>query len=80
MPYVCQPRCYMYGHLLVMSYFNLDVKGMFTDRIDFVLSIYDQRVYYHHDERGTVVVANKVDDFTILASSLELQQWTITEI
>ena len=51
-----------------MNHFNLDVKEMIVDKMDVVISNYDQRVFYCHDERGSVVVAHTADDFTTLAS------------
>ena len=63
-----------------MTFFNMDAKQMFVDGLEFSSSNYDQRVYYKSDERGTVVVAYAVDDFTIFASSPELQCWVISEI
>ena len=79
-PFICKPKCYIYGHPLAMNYFNLDVKEMFVDKMNFSISNYDGRVYYRIDHRGTIVVAHAVDDFTILASTPILKQWTIDKI
>ena len=80
MPFVVKPTCYIYEHPLAMNFFKLDVKEMFVDGLDFSISNYDGRVYYKCDERGNIVVAHAVDDFTIFASSSELENWIISEI
>ena len=80
MPYIMKPTCYIYGHPLAMIFFNMDVKQMFIDGLEFSQSHYDKRVYYKHDERGTVIIAHAVDDFTIFASSHTLKTWIISEI
>ena len=63
-----------------MTFFNMDIKEMFVNGMNFAISNYDQRVYYRHDDRGTIKVACAVDDFAILALTPSLQQWTIEEI
>ena len=80
MPYIMKPKCYIYGHPLAMAFFNMDANHMFIDRLDFSTSNYDRRVYYKRDERGTVIVAHAVDDFTIFTSSPELKSWIIREV
>ena len=80
MPYIMKPTCYIYGHPLAMTFFNMDVKQMFIDDLEFSQSHYDKRVYYKHDERGTVIIAHAVDDFTVFASSHTLKTWIISEI
>ena len=50
-----------------MTFFNMDIKEMFVNGMNFAISNYDQRVYYRHDDRGTIKVACAVDDFAILA-------------
>ena len=65
MPHICRLKCYFYGHPLAMNYFNLDVKEIFVDGVNFAISNYDRRVYFKIDHRGIVVVAHAVDDLTI---------------
>ena len=65
---------------LAMTFFNIDAEQMFVDGLEFSSSNCDQRVYYKRDERGTIVVAHAVDDFTIFASLPELKSWVISEI
>lgn len=64
---ICQPQCYKYAHPLAMNFFNLDVKEMFVDKLNFSISNYDGKVYYKMDLKGIIVVAHAVDDFTILS-------------
>ena len=63
-----------------MTVFNMDAKEVFVDDLDFSTCNYDREVYYKRDEKGIIVVAHVVDDFTILASSPELKRWIISEI
>ena len=53
-----KPDCYTHGYSLAMSHFNLDVKEVFGDKMEFSISNYDQKVYHCHNERGSVVVAH----------------------
>ena len=56
-----------------MNYFNLDIKEMFIDGMDFSISNNDRKVYYKMDDQGIIVVAHAVDDLTILASTMDYQ-------
>ena len=59
-----------------MNYFNLDIKEIFIDGMNFSISDYDRKVYC----KGIILVAHAVDDLTILASTSQLKLWTINEI
>ena len=73
MPRIMKPKCYIYGHPLSMNYFNLDIKEMVIDGMDFSISNNDRKVYYKMDDQGIIVVAHAVDDLTILASTMDYQ-------
>ena len=61
MPYIMKSKC---RHPIAMN----------VDGMDFSIWNYDQRVYFKHDHCETIVVAQAVDDFTILASTSSLKQ------
>ena len=67
-------------YMPIMNFFNLHIKDMFIDKLDFSISNNDRKEYYKKDHQGIVVVAHAVDDLTILASTPQLKIWTINEI
>ena len=44
MPYIMKPTCYIHGHPLAMTFFNMDANQMFVDGLEFSSSNYDRRV------------------------------------